>query len=405
MERQGHDHRKQFLIASVVASFGMSIGGLTLWKLLSNQMKPIIISQENPEPKGLVAGVAIENDNNYPSQIHLLSPTPIITRTAIIPTQPQSAATSPPTIPTTSPSFLPSPSPTPLIGFQNGDFSDDLRYWQTRGEVGVLKLPFSEQIEPLNSIQNFVRLSSDSNLDWLGAHSLEQTFVMPANHVALEFWYRIHTQETEPGFDSPCLVVLINQQAVAWFSATDASETWQRFSVPLPNTGQSITLSFRAGQTGDQQKPTWIDITNVYTLDQLFNLSVIKPLSADSRLRLSFSTDATIGVSFVSEETETASPQFTQKLNSELLLPELALQQTLHNLPWQPDGAGFQPAITSPDFYGLNSGFYAAHSENPWNLPEQLNQLKARYQNVPIKLWMVVKTALGEALQLLPVDY
>ena len=407
MERQGHDHWKRFLIASVAVSFGMCIGGLTLWKLLPNQVLPISTPLGNLVSKGTVAGAATENDNDHPSQIPLTSPTPIITPITITPTQSQVTTTLQPALPTTSPSPspLPSPSPTPFIGFQNGDFSEDLRYWQKRGEVRVLKLPLSEQTEPFDGIQNFVRLSSDSNLDWLGAHSLEQIFIAPADHVALEFWYRIYTQETEPGFDSPCLVLLINQQAVAWFSATDASKTWQRFAIPLPDTDQPITLSFRAGQTGDQQKPTWIDITNIYTLDQLFSSPVIKPLAADLQLKLSFSTEANIGVSLISEESETTSPQFTQKLNSELLLPELALQQTLHSLPWQPDGESFQPAITSPDFYGHNAGFYVASADNPWNLPEQLNQLKAHYQNAPIKLWMVVKTAVSEALQLLPVDY
>ena len=407
MERKQPQQLSLILMFCVSVCLGMIVGGIALWKFFPQQLQPVIAPLEKILPKGQVAGASTESERVQSppaasTQLKRDGVQPSAIPTSVSPSsqqQTQSLALAPPA------TQVPTPTPALVIGLQNGDFSESTRYWEKRGTITVLKLAAVDRLVEFEGIDHFVRLASETNLEWLGAHALEQTFRAPADHQALEFWYRIHTQETEPGFDSPCLVVLVNNKAVAWFSAAAASESWQSFAVPLPpHADQPITITFSVGQTGDQTKATWVDIANLYTVPELPFQSVAASLPLDSQLMLSFTDTATIGLSLDSE-TQVAPLKFTQKLSAELLLPEIALQQSLHQLAWAPDGAHFEPEINSPDFFGTQASLYAAAPNNPWNLPVQLNQLKDRNLALPVKLWLVVKTALDEVLQLVTVDY
>lgn len=377
----------------------MIVAGITLWKFLSQRAQSVSVP-----PNGVVAGVSTEvkQVNRAPTlSVQLALPTLLPTSTTQATPAPISSSSPSPNSPTSAPTQT---QPV-VIGFQNGDFSEGTRYWEKRGTITVLELTAADRLEDFEGIGHFARLASETSLQWLGSHELKQVFHAPPEHRALEFWYRIHSQETEPGFDSPCFVVFVNNQAVAWFSASDAKDVWQRFAVPLPQySDQVVSIRFTVGQTGDQALATWVDLTNIYTQPELPFRSVAAPLAADSQLRLSFTDAAHIGLS-MDAETPIAPLKFTQKLSNELLFPEIAFQQSLQQLAWTPDGTRFEPEITSPDFFGTQASLYAAAPENPWNLPVQLNQLKDRNLTLPIKLWLVVKTALHEVLQLVTVVY
>lgn len=407
MERKQPQQLSLILMFCVSVCLGMIVGGATLWRFFPQQVQSVIAPLEKNLPNGRVAGASTEGETVLPApsasaQLKVDSVQPSAIPTSVSPSSPQQAQF---LAPTPTAIQVPTPTPASIIGFQNGDFSEGTRYWEKRGAITVLELTAADRLEDFEGIGHFVRLASETSLEWLGAHELKQVFHAPPEHRALEFWYRIHTQETEPGFDSPCFVVFVNNQAVAWFSASDANDVWQRFAVPLPPySDQVVSIRFTVGQTGDQALATWVDLTNIYTQPELPFRSVTAPLAADSQLRLSFTDAAHIGLS-MDAETPIAPLKFTQKLSSELLFPEIAFQQSLQQLAWAPDGTRFEPEIVSPDFFGTQASLYAATPDNPWNLPVQLNQLKDRNLTLPIKLWLVVKTALHEVLQLVTVVY
>lgn len=369
------------------------VSGFVLWRFFPQEAQSPLVPLEKILPNGHVAGVSTE-----PSATPTFTPT-------LAPTSVSQPIQSHPSYSVSAITPVVTPTSVPVVGLQNGDFSENMRHWEQRGAVAVLELQISDRPEDFDGIDHFVRLASSTNLEWLGAHALQQTFRVPLQHHALEFWYRIHTQETALGFDSPCLVVTVNDQAVAWFSAAAASETWQRHAVPLPMTTDGlVTIGFLVGQTGDQIQASWVDLTNIYTLPAVPYQPVSAPVFPDTQLRLSFTNSAEIGLS-LDAVTPVYPLQFTQKLTSELLLPEIAFQQSLHQLAWKPDGTGFEPEIVAPDFFGTQASLYEPASQNPWNLPVQLNQLKDHYHTLPVKLWLVVKTAVDEVTALLPVNY
>jgi hypothetical protein len=232
---------------------------------------------EENRQKEFLGQILGEKTSVSPSTMPLVTRSPgnFPTTAPILPTvTPLSAITSAPTSsPTVSP--LPTVQPSPSAGLQNADFSAELTDWQITGTVSIR--PVSPDDWPVPPAQKVVTLGSDSTFVWLGAHSLTQTFTAPAAFQTISFWYQVHTQETELGFDDPCLVVLLNDQ-VAWQVAAAVAlpysevlenektyhSGWKKVVVPvykLLQTDQPQVITFLSGQTGDQERPTWVEVT------------------------------------------------------------------------------------------------------------------------------------------------
>ncbi len=274
------------------------MGFLTWWWLTHQAKKPLANHLELPSPTQ-----ALSLPERLPSQMleKTSTPAPRVTPTltptvsqifSSLPTTPPtttpkpnstaSTPTSTPPTPTFTPSVL-TPTPTPLPAITNGDFSQGLTAWQTQGEVEVL--PVLSADSPTPASDTFLaRLSSQSNLAWLGSHQLSQTLLLDPGTATLRFWYRLWTEETQLGFDDPALVVMLDDQVIwrvaaasAWPSNIDVSvltasagqpvtSGWELVSLPLTKfltSNQSHVLRFVAGQTGDQALPTWADVSQV----------------------------------------------------------------------------------------------------------------------------------------------
>ncbi len=251
-------------------------------------------------------------------------------------------------------------------------------------------------------------MSSATNFEWLGAHQLTQQFQISQDATSLEFWYRIWTEETELGFDSPCLVGLINQQPIVWFSAAEFRSVsdapiWKHLIVPLPAQAMApVTLSFMAGQTGDQFGATWVDLAGL-SLSQSPTLA--DHSRSDNPLKLSISNR--LGISHFASPDEVL-PNFSGLLESlnkpqfgdtaSLFLPEIGAEFLLKKPDWQPTGNAFQPEILAPEFWPLTSVFYQ---------PElSLSAVKEKLQNHPTTpIYLLLKSLQNQIQQLLPVDF
>lgn len=382
-----------------VICFFSALGAVTakLWLLVPN--KEVSSPAINVKPTGTVAGAMI-------SLVPVSSMTP--TLTAVPTPSPELSVTTQPTSTPIEISVTPTSITTSVFGLQNSAFNQGLEAWQSQGEVKVL--PVSQEARGVlpAEFKYFVRLSSATNFDWLGAHQLTQQFQIPQDATSLEFWYRIWTEETELGFDSPCLVGLINQQPIVWFSAAESRSVgeapiWKHLIVPLPAQATApVTLSFMAGQTGDQSGATWVDLVGL-SLSQ--SATSIDHYRSDNPLKLSISSR--LGISHLADPDEVL-PDFSGLLDSlnkpqfgdsaSLFLPEIGAEFLLKKPDWQPTGNAFQPEILAPEFWPLTSVFYQ---------PEvSLSAVKEKLQNHPTTpIYLLLKSLQNQIQQLLPVDF
>lgn len=136
----------------------------------------------------------------------------------------------------------------------NGDFSDDLNGWSAEGDVTTA-----------NGTAKIGQQNSS-----LADNSLTQT--LPNMAKTLSFRYRVTTTETLADFDDPCFIVTINGQQVFVIDSSkipgenQRSTDWKTFAVDLSSfSADTLTIKFSAGNTGDTQFPSWVELSTVTT--------------------------------------------------------------------------------------------------------------------------------------------
>ena len=153
----------------------------------------------------------------------------------------------------------------------NGNFSDGLQGWQSLGDITVCKL-------------NTVCIAQTETPTFQQENSLSQ-LVSPAK--TLHFEYQLETAETLPGFDNPAFVVLANNSQIFQVSAEEASNTWTSIDLDLSSiTEPTISLEFKAGNTGDQIQQSLVKIRNVSTQTPLVNSQTLFQLQANDSQRV-----------------------------------------------------------------------------------------------------------------------
>jgi hypothetical protein len=138
----------------------------------------------------------------------------------------------------------------------NGNFEDGLNNWITSGNV-----EFDQQ-----NIATIGRAEGTMLVD----NSLAQD--VPNITKTLSFEYRVTTTETLPGFDDPCFTVSMNDRLLFAINSSDIAgegqrdTDWQRANIDISNSGDPILhLKFSAGNTGDAQNQSWVELRNITT--------------------------------------------------------------------------------------------------------------------------------------------
>jgi len=351
-----------------------------------------------------------------PTPIHAPSSTPTPTPT------PTSTSSPTPTL-----IFMPTLAPTSQpVGLQNSGFDQGLEFWQTRGSVAVNSTPIATQTqgdvaEELTDWPNFIRLASKTSRDWLGEHQLSQNFILPASHQTLEFWYRIGTEETALGFDDPTVILTINDQPLWWAGAAVAWEAdltaapiagiyqsnWRLIKVPLPLnlvslvTQSELKLSFATGQTGDQNRGTWVELTGIRTTTEMTNPNYWLPTNlGESILKL---TQNPAGWGFLTlplDVDDSNLPNFSNYLaqaqtsdlavTAEIWGVNLESQPTLQLAHWSSSWPASEPDFRIPTNL-LKTGWVGFDFVPSSNFNQSLVE------------WLTLRNLLGQPLQLFSV--
>jgi len=137
---------------------------------------------------------------------------------------------------------------------KNGDFTQALASWQTKGQVQYLA---EEQAAQLGQ--------ADSSNLWED-NCLSQTIkINSAPPAYLYFEYQTFTQETLPLFDQASFVVLVNEQ-IRYVVAAENNLGWQQGWINLTNLeAEDIDLKFCAGNSLDHQQSSWAWLRKVST--------------------------------------------------------------------------------------------------------------------------------------------
>ena len=181
----------------------------------------------------------------------------------------------------------------------NGDFVDGTQGWDVRGEV--------------ETRDHLVQIGSDHST--LAEHSSVAQLI-PNTAKNLTFTYQVFTTEQHMGFDDPAFEVRMNNRQVFQIRAEDIQNGKtgvQTAHIDLTQfTEDYVLVTFSAGNTGDNENPSWAEISSVTTI----------PIVAHSSIQLTFLIDdLQQSASFIqyssSAQPITATPLFTLIQNPE----------------------------------------------------------------------------------------
>ena len=132
---------------------------------------------------------------------------------------------------------------------QNGDFSDGFRNWKRSGDV--------------QQCDSFVCIGKNGGM--VQENTLTQTLPETPPSICIE--YVGITSDLNVGFDNPTFELFANNRLIyytsnATFSPTDIDET-KMTCVQFHPSQEPLTLSLRAGNSGDDQYPSWIKIKRI----------------------------------------------------------------------------------------------------------------------------------------------
>ncbi len=198
---------------------------------------------------------------------------------------------------------------------KNGDFTQALANWQTKGQVQYLA---EEQAAQLGQ--------ADSSNLWED-NCLSQTIkINNATPAYLYFEYQTFTQETLPLFDQTSFVVLLNEQ-IRYVVAAKNNLGWQQGWINLTNLeAEDIDLKFCAGNSLDHQQSSWVWLRKVSTQS-------LAPNQTD-QLKISWQpaeADMTIDDDEISQNPYTISDftQFSEQINFSLTIDTQQINKDL----------------------------------------------------------------------------
>ncbi|HAV15225.1 MAG TPA: hypothetical protein DCX25_02760 [Candidatus Pacebacteria bacterium] len=142
----------------------------------------------------------------------------------------------------------------------NGDFVDGTQGWDIHGEV--------------ETKDHLVQIGSEHSI--LAEHSSVAQLI-PNTAKTLTFTYQIFTTEQSAGFDDPAFEVRINDKQVFQIRAEDihnGSTEVQTVRIDLTQFSEDhLLITFSAGNTGDNENPSWVEFSHVTTIPILANPS------------------------------------------------------------------------------------------------------------------------------------
>lgn len=130
----------------------------------------------------------------------------------------------------------------------------------------------------------FLRLNQLAAAQYLVHNRFSWTFDLPEpQHIWLRLEYRLWSQETEPGFDDPAMMIyhgniLIDREQLfehcPEIARVETVCPWRTKRLYLGSLNGSQTLTFMAGEMGDLQKPTGVDIRALKLETQSVSISL-----------------------------------------------------------------------------------------------------------------------------------
>jgi len=151
----------------------------------------------------------------------------------------------------------------------NPNFLDGLQGWQVQGEVAVGN--------------EGVTIGSAESDGLLEEQSVSQTILGPIQTVHIRF--RGHTKETLEGFDDPALQVRVNGTVLFQKNAASFTGGWEDVTLPLWQEGAGpITVQILAGNTGDNENASWVDLREVSTQKNTFSDESSIKISAEDQI-------------------------------------------------------------------------------------------------------------------------
>jgi hypothetical protein len=144
--------------------------------------------------------------------------------------------------------------------------------WSVSGDVSVVES--DSGVVPTDGLK-MVRVGEDKETgNYCQTNSLTQE--IPNTSRNLSFWYNFFTKDRH-GFDQPGFSVWLDNRMIFQLSAGDvvSSTGWKQFFYLLPpndtNENSLLTLTFQAGNTGDELFPSWVYLDRVSTGDVYIN--------------------------------------------------------------------------------------------------------------------------------------
>jgi hypothetical protein len=190
----------------------------------------------------------------------------------------------------------------------NGSFEINKQGW---GWIGLAEVKPATASWPAPKGEHYLQLGrADQNLR-LEKNCISQNLYLDIDSWSqLHFHYAVFSQENNPGFDCPKFIVLINDEII--FLETEATTEWTEAWLDMSQYVQKeVELKICAGNTGDNQKPSWAKLDGLTTSDislQDSDIVKIKSLSKDNEVGYAYQSEGT-------EFSETAAEDLVVDLN------------------------------------------------------------------------------------------